>query len=158
MKYCRKCRTIFEDDITTCLECKDKLTYKVNIDDEVFLIKAYGFELERIKAALEDKEIPYIERLDKKERSAQAITGKNDALTNLYTTVEKYEYAIDLLYSIGAIKPEEDIEEDIKDEFDDMSPRKRTIVRIVSIVLFIIIVWLVVSGVDFIAALIKNML
>ena len=60
------------------------------------------------------------------------------------------------------MKPEDNtltVPEDIKiDDLDqDMSPRKRFWVRLASIVLFIIIVWIVITATDAGIALFKNL-
>ena len=58
MKLCTKCKRLHNDEDSVCSNCNARLE---NITDEntpVYLISACGFELERIKTALEDNSIP----------------------------------------------------------------------------------------------------
>ena len=81
---------------------------------------------------------------------------------NIIVPLAAYNHACDVLIVIGAMKPEDNtltVPEDIKiDDLDqDMSPRKRFWVRLASIVLFIIIVWIVITATDAGIALFKNL-
>ena len=76
-----------------------------------------------------------------------------------------YGKAMEILIGINAANPDETAPEDEleientpeAEEFEEMSSGKRIAVRIVSIVLFILLVALVVGGVDFITGAIKNL-
>lgn len=124
-------------------------------NDTVFLIKSSSFEHERIKAALEDAKIPFVERFDKKERSSEVITGKNEAIVNIYVRYDKLDQAIELLIGIGAIKIDGDLEKE--NIIEEMSSNKRTLIKIISIIIFILIIWFIIYGVDFVVGTIKGL-
>lgn len=181
MRYCEKCNYITDESMKNCPRCKSVLK-----KDEppknfpVAVITAAGFERERIAAALNDNGVPCTQRAAKKQPSAEIITGVNSATADILVAAGDYDKARDILVGIGAVKLEdEEIIEDSADnrnetkdnkntrkirkvktegheEFEEMSPKKRLFVRIVSVILFIIVVWGVVAGTDFIMSLIKD--
>ena len=60
MKYCSKCKKVhINTEIQNCPACKRKLIENPNGFSPVNIITANGFELERIKSALADSEIPF---------------------------------------------------------------------------------------------------
>lgn len=167
MRYCPKCQRVCEKEDEQCPFCKGRLKSQVGKQDPVFLIDSYGFDLDRIRAALEDEHIPFVERFKKKERSADALTGKNDAVVNLYVLYETLEKARDTLIGIGVLEPPFEIKEQsqetektkelIQKDEEEMSTKSRLFWRVISIVLFIVTVWAVVAGIDFVTALVKGL-
>lgn len=199
MKYCAHCCTLFERG-AICPDCKRELKKEIKHSDPVTVIRADGFERERIVAALRDNGVPCVEQFDKKERSADAVTGKLAAKVKIEVPFAALEQAKDILVGIGAVKlegekvlenesmpsgtsdenstksfayshtPRQDItqkktgkkkrkEKEPKPEpqWEEMSRTKRNVVRIVSAILFIIVVALVVFGTDFITGLVKEL-
>lgn len=165
MKYCDKCNYISDDKQDTCPNCKKAMTAvkQLSDDQQVSIMRVGGLEKERITAALEDSRIPFTQRPVKKQPSAEAITGKNSASVDIMVCYGDYEKAEDLLIGIGAIQLEntqiisekETETPKIEEEtFEEMSRTKRIIVRILSVILLILIVWGVVAGVDYIMELI----
>lgn len=167
MRYCPKCQRVCAKEDEQCPFCKGRLKCQVGERDSVFLIDSYGLDLDRIRATLEDEHIPFVERFKKKERSADALTGKNDAAVNLYVPYETLAKARDTLIGIGVMKPPSQIEEQnqetektkepVQEDEEEMSAKSRLFWRVISIVLFILIVWAVVAGVDFVATLMKGL-
>jgi hypothetical protein len=169
MKYCSKCKHLHNDDEQNCNECKCLLSDITDENTPVFILSAGGFELERIKTAFEDNQIPCYAVSQKKNLSADAVTGKSDIDSDLLVPYSAYEKAYDLCVGIGAID-KEDAEiladgisdnENIKsddEEFEQMSSAKRTTIRVVSAILLIVLFCAVIWGTDFITALIKNYL
>lgn len=167
MKYCPKCKKICDDKIDRC-DCGIKLVenVKLNDNDSVYLISAYGFEKSRISATLIDYDIPYEEKAEKKQLSGEVVTGYNSTLVRFYVPFKYIDKARDIMIGIGALK-DVPIEEgnfyneenkENKDEFEEMNPSKRKIVKIVSFILFLILIWGTVVGTDYIMALIKEIL
>lgn len=163
--YCNKCHRLYEDK-RTCPSCKNEiLTKKISNSSPVTTVTAFGIEKDRITAALEDADIPYATRADKKESSAKAVTGVDNARYRIEVPYSYYGKAMETLIGINAANPDETAPEDEleientpeAEEFEEMSSGKRIAVRIVSIVLFILLVALVVGGVDFITGAIKNL-
>ncbi|MEE0913571.1 MAG: hypothetical protein U0L76_03175 [Ruminococcus sp.] len=169
MKYCKKCNRMYNDSDEKCTECKKPL---YEIEDEntpVYLLSATGFELDRVKAALEDNGIPCDSLRKKNATSADAVTGFDTSEYYIVVPYSAYEKAYDTCVGIGAIKDEEAeildenvpySEENIKsvdEQFEEMSGAKRTTVRIVSAILLIILFAGVIYGTDFIMQLIKGL-
>lgn len=128
-----------------------------------FLVSASGFELERIRTALSDNGIPNDSKPQKRNFSAKAVTGTDISIQDIYVAESDYKKAYDLCVGIGAIKleGEETIlgEEEAAavEEFEDMPSGKRTAVRIVSAILFILLAAMVIFGVDAITGWIKSL-
>lgn len=132
-----------------------------------FLITASGFELERIRTALSDNGIPNDSKPQKRNFSAKAVTGVDNSVQDIYVAAEDYDKAYDLCVGIGAIKleGEEEIVSDdpnadelpADDEYEEMPDGKRKAVRIISVILFILIVAAVIFGTDFITGWIKDL-
>lgn len=127
-----------------------------------FLVSASGFELERIRTALSDNGIPNDSKPQKRNFSAKAVTGTDISIQDIYVAESDYEKAYDLCVGIGAIKLEGEetiLEEEaaVAEEFEDMPSGKRTAVRIVSAILFILLAAMVIFGVDAITGWIKSL-
>lgn len=170
MRYCKKCSYFTkEDNKERCPNCKQYLQKgEPQKSDSVIVIRTGGgIENDRITAALSDAKIPFSLHTAKKQASAEAITGQNNAVTDILVNFGNYDKAYDLLVGIGAIKLEnEEIindDENISDkekapeEFEEMGRAKRNIVRIVSVILFILVVFALIQGVDFVSNTIKGM-
>ncbi len=131
-------------------------------DNLKFLVSASGFELERIRTALSDNGIPNDSKPQKRNFSAKAVTGTDISIQDIYVAESDYEKAYDLCVGIGAIKLEGEetiLEEEAAaaEEFEDMPSGKRTAVRIVSAILFILLAAMVIFGVDAITGWIKSL-
>ena len=132
-----------------------------------FLVSASGFELERIKTALSDNGIPNDSKAQKKSFSAKAVTGVDNSEQDIYVSEEDYDKAYDLCVGIGAIRPEGEEQEILPDdeaapapaeeEFEDMPDGKRTAVRIISAILFVLLAAMVIFGTDAITGWIKSL-
>ena len=132
-----------------------------------YLLSASGFELERVKTALSDNGIPNDRKKKKRNFSAKAVTGVDNSEQDIYVAESDFEKAYDLCVGIGAIRleGEEEIlpadgdgaEAQPEEEFEEMSSRKRTAVRIISALLFILLVAAVIFGTDTITSWIKGL-
>lgn len=198
MKYCSHCCTLFERG-AVCPDCKRELKKVIKKTDPVTVIRADGFERERIVAALRDNGVPCIEQFDKKERSADAVTGKLAAKVKIQVPYAAMEQARDILVGIGAVRldgetvledenmpskaagnqeksyyyshtPKQEVQQKDKGkkkrktneskpepQWEEMSRTKRNVVRLVSAILFIIVVALVIFGTDFITGIVKEL-
>ena len=169
MKLCTKCKRLHNDEDSVCSNCNAKLE---NITDEntpVYLLSACGFELERIKTALEDNSIPCDSVIKDRELKKQEFINKNSAESDILVPFAAYEKAYDICVGIGAIKEEnteivdDDTEQNNSDEptldekFEKMSGVKRTTVRVLSAVAFLALVALAVYGTDAITGFIKGL-
>lgn len=168
MKICPKCKKIYDDSEVTCSDCRKKLKNIENKNTPVGVCKVSGVDRMRVHAALEDAGIPSGEQ--KVKASAEAITG--DDLSGVIITVpyQAYDKALDICIGIGVVdddtideKTKADIEskkeqydKDIE-EFEEMTPKKRTLVRIVSALLLILIFCLFIWGADWLIDFIKTL-
>ena len=131
MKYCPKCKKLYNDSDLVCTgeECKSRVLKTVEDEQtSVYLCSGDVIERDRVQAALSDCGI--------------------------------YEKAYDTAVGIGAIKLEgEEIIDEAADgePEEEMSDRKRNVVRIITAILFILIVALVIYGTDFITGFIKSL-
>lgn len=168
MKYCKKCKRIHNDTEEKCSTCGKSLLKITDENTPVYLLSASGFELKRIKAALEDAGIPSDNISQKHNFSAEAVTGYDISEYDILVPYSAYEKAYDICVGIGAINSGEEkiINDDgtlanndtesIDEQFEKMSGYKRTTVRIVSAILFLLLVAFAVYGTDFFTGLIKN--
>ncbi len=128
-----------------------------------FLLSAGGFELDRVKTALSDNGIPNDSKPQKRNFSAKAVTGVDNSEQDIFVAESDYEKAYDLCVGIGAIRLEGEEEQILdpggqaEDAAEEMSSGKRTAVRIISALLFILIVAAVIFGIDFISGWIKGL-
>ncbi len=166
MKYCPKCRKLYndEDTVCACSECKKKALE--TIADEttsVYLCDGDVIERDRVQAALEDSGIPSTYKRHMVSGNSQVVTGMDLDSFDILVPYELYEKAYDVAVGIGAIKVEgtEIIEDNydpaVTEEFEEMSRSKRTTVRVLSAILFIIVLALIIYGTDFITAFIKSL-
>ena len=170
MKYCKKCKRMYNDSEQCCTKCKKHYQLET-LDDQttpVYLTTATGFELDRIQAALEDSGIPSTSQPQEKALSADAVTGSDKTDRDILVPFAALEEARDICIGIGAIKPDgeeaqiddQDVEDAVNsdmDEYEEMSPAKRTTVKIISVILLIIIACLVIWGTDAITGWIKGL-
>ncbi len=168
MKYCKKCKHLHNDNEQTCTSCKRSLVEIENENTPVYILSASGFELTRVKTALEDNGVPCDTVAQKRNYSAEAVTGYDISEYDLLVPYSAYEKAYDICVGIGAFGDEnaEIVEDEAGDgsdvksateEFEEMSGVKRTTVRIVSAILLILIFCAVIWGTDFIVEFFKNL-
>jgi len=169
MKYCEKCNHITNDSTHTCPVCNNKTLKSGNPQGSfpVVVVRASGFEKNRICAVLDDENIPHSERIAKKQFSSDAVTGSSMADYDIMVPYDFYSKTFDLLVGINALNPdEEELNENakiasrsVKSDFDgeDYFSTKNRIIRIVSVILLMALVAGVVLGVDAIMALIKGL-
>lgn len=169
MKYCKKCKHLHNDNEERCTDCKKPLFEITDQTTPVYLMTASDFELIRVKAALEDSEIPCHSIPKKYTTSPSAITAYDTSLADILVPYAAYEKAYDVCIGIGAIKEgdEEILDDDgnlvnadtntDSEQFEEMSGTKRTIVRVVSAIFLLLIFAAVIYGTDFITSFIKNL-
>ena len=164
MKYCTKCRKLYNDEDLVCKDCKKG--HLETITDEstpVLLCSGDVMERDRVQAALKDNGITSDFRRKMVSANSQLLTGMDLDEFDILVPYNQYEKAFDTAVGIGAIKLEgaeiinEEVYDDGIEEFEQMSSSKRTIVRIVSALLFILVAAGIIFGVDFIMAFIKSL-
>ncbi len=163
MKYCPKCKKLYNDSDLVCTgeECKSRVLKTVEDEQtSVYLCSGDVIERDRVQAALSDCGIPSVYTRHMVTGGSQLVTGMDLDSFDILVPFELYEKAYDTAVGIGAIKleGEEIIDEaaDFEPE-EEMSDRKRNVVRIITAILFILIVALVIYGTDFITGFIKSL-
>lgn len=172
MKYCVECKKLCNGTDTICTDCNKKFREIIDINEPVLLTVIGGLERNIVCGALTDAQIPFVERsYDKGGVSNEIVTGYDAKLLNIaievpYSAIPK---AYDAIVSVG-IEPrfDEAILEEVKADIEQyklemkaeevpMSNAKRTTVKVLSAIAFIILVALAVFGTDYITGLIKNL-
>ena len=158
MKYCTKCKKLYSaEELTNCSRCGKRLTTNPSHYSPVEVVTANGFELERIKAALTEQNIPFSAQECRNDTGLQILNAAPPENTAITVPLGYYTQTMELLIGIGAVKEEElneTDEEKIQQERqafeEEMSPRKRFWVKLLSIILFIGIIAAVVFVADWI--------
>lgn len=156
MYYCPKCQVLSSDK--TCPSCGGKKLREPLPDDPVLLITADEMKASMIEAALEDHSMPCEERICGLGGPPAVLVGKS-AYTNknIFVPYGKLEAARDLLIGIG-IADNSDQPDNTEDGAEEMSPHKRVFWRIISVLLFILAVWGIVTAADYAANSLKDIL
>lgn len=150
MKYCTRCKKLFGAlETDDCPKCSKKLITEPNHYSPVEVVMANGFELERIKAALKNSEIPFTVSEAVKDAGIQILNSAPPENCRVFVPLSFYNQACELLIGIGALGDAEEIsaeEQDMleqkrqADEEKSLSPQKRFFSRLVFIILFIAVV------------------
>ena len=156
MRYCPRCQVLIKEGYR-CPACNSNKLREPQEGDLVMLLTATEEKCRRIGAALDDSKIPHEERVCGTEGVASAYAGDGGKCNkNVYVSYNRIQEAVDLMHSIGVTGREETDGE--SDEAAEMSPRKRFIVRAISVVLFILLIWAVVTVTDIAAVWVKSLL
>ena len=173
MKFCKECKKLHLDTDTMCTGCNKKLKDITAINEPVFLCVVGGVERSALCGALRDAQIPFVEmQYGRMGVSNEIVTGYDAKLLNLAVLVpysallKAYEIALSLelvdeSFEQFALCAKEDIKKyktSIKnDDSANMSRAKRTTVKVLSAILFVVILALVVFGTDYVMELIKTL-
>ena len=145
--YCAACRRIAEEG-ETCPHCGERELRPLLEEDPVFLAgidaESFGFlkeNLEREKIAFEAEEQPLPP--DGSVYSGKALLPGRD----IYVAARDLERADAVLSeTFASVK-----------EMNAMPQKKRIAVQIVSVFLFVVLIYLVIRGADAVAAFIRNL-
>lgn len=165
MRYCTKCKKLYKGDETEkCFVCGKKTISDPSHYSPVNVVTANGFELERIRAALHDADIPYSYQEARKDAGIQILNSAPPENCDVFVPLSAYEKTMDVLIGIGAVK--EDIsqadteklrEAEKAAEDEELPPEKARRIRILSgiafILLLVLVVWLVDIGFEFVKSL-----
>lgn len=167
MKYCPKCKRMYNDEETNCArdDCKHKALKPIEEETtSVYLCSGDVIERDRVQAALMDNGVPSVYARHGVTANSQVVTGQDFDGFDILVPYELYEKAYDIAVGIGAIKLEgeqiiedDNIEEIEPHPLEEMSRSKRTTVRVVSAILLIVVVALVIYGVDYIMKFITEL-
>ena len=159
MKYCPKCKRIYNsDEPQNCLICARKLINDPTRYSPVNIITANGFELERIKAALTDSKIPFSVQETAKDTGIQILNAAPPENGSVFVPLGFYTEACELLTGIGAMKEAEELNEDDKKKLKEECEKSETEFSdksnsFLSKLLFIIMFAAMIAAVVFVADL-----
>ena len=165
MKYCKKCGRIEKENAVYCPDCRNSRLAEGEPDRNfpVAVLRAAGFEKQRICSVLDDADIPYSTKIARKQFAADAVTGSSNADYDILVPYGFYAKTRDILIGINAVQPDEDdektkalSEEEEKELSDDYYSTKNKLIRAVAIILFLAVVTGVVLGVDAVMALVRG--
>ena len=173
MKYCSDCKKLYNGAEITCADCNKKYKDIVDINEPVLLCVVGSVERSLVCGALNDANIPFVEQqYGKLGVVNETVTGYDMKLLNIavlvpYSAVPK---AYEAITNVGVpVRFDDEILEAVKSdvekykltldekEGDNMSAVKRTTVKVLSAIAFIILVALVVFGTDYVMELIMNL-
>lgn len=167
MKYCTHCKLIFSNDNKiNCPKCRKKLISNPNHYSAVNIITANGFELERICSALTDADIPFSVQETRNDTGIKILNSAPPENSNIFVPLSSYEDALNTLIGINAVKDNHipEFDDEMQDELkkakasaqkEDISPKKRFWVKILSFIGFLAILAGVVYLTDYLMSLIK---
>ena len=164
MLYCPKCQVLSADD-EICPSCGSKKLREPESDDPTLLITANETKIEMIESAFEDHNILYEERICGLGGSPSVILGKiTNTNFNIFVPFSELDTAKKLLNGIGildeadALLLDQNKDANGEENTDEMDPRKKVIWRIISVVLFILVIWGIVTATDYAANAFKTIL
>lgn len=172
MKFCSDCKKPYQDNNEVCPVCEKKLKDIVDINEPVQLCITGGVERSMLCGALTDAQIPFVETVYGKQGvSNDLVTGYDVKLSNISVTVpySALPKAYDVMLSVGiendsiisiVSEAKQDIEKYklnmAQDNQESMSKAKRTTIKVLTAIGFLILVAVVVLGTDYVMELIKN--
>lgn len=168
MLYCPDCQVLTDE--TTCPSCGGKKLRTPEPEDPALLITADEYKSEMIESIFNEHHISYEERISGLGGPSSVIFGKTaNTNKNIFVPFSQLDACDKLLNGIGILEvtdaqlqeQELELEEETateKPEEKEMSRRERFLWRAVSIVLFIVAVWGVVTVADYAANAFKAFL
>ncbi|MBQ9516048.1 MAG: hypothetical protein IJR57_08055 [Ruminococcus sp.] len=173
MKYCKTCKALYPEKDEYCPACKKKLAQIKDINEPVRLCVIGGTERALLTGLLTDAEIPFVEDNTYPQGLAnEIVTGYDVKLSNISLLVpfSALPKASELLSSIETVEnPVASYVNEInaqierlkngtpEEEEKNMSPALRTTIKVITALLFLILVAVVVLGTDKIMELIKGL-
>lgn len=117
MKYCSKCKNLhFSKELDKCPRCGKKLINEPSHYSPVKIVTANGFELERIKSALTQADIPFSVSEEKYDTGLQILNSAPPENCAFCVPIAHYDKAVETLVGIGALSEEKIHELDKEDE------------------------------------------
>ncbi len=156
MKYCKKCKRLNFTEDTLCT-CGKKLIEDVKSDVPCELICADESDAVQIASSLNKADVPFSDVLtDKVQMMFGSVSGKH----TFYVPLCFYKKSIDTLASANNIEIPDYYDKILVSDdtqWEELPPLKRNIVRILSVIVFAVLVYLCVAGVDMAALFIKGL-
>lgn len=173
MNYCPNCQSLCDEE-ETCPYCGNKKLRQPEKTDPVLLVTADETRAGMIEAAFQTAGLPYEERFQEAGGVPSVVFGRVLTNKNLFVPYGMLESAKEIVEGISSLgegldeneldadeqQGNSDIEETESEQSEDegkrLSPTMRTVVRIVSVILFILVIWGVVTVSDYAANALKG--
>ena len=179
--YCPNCQSLCDDE-DICPFCGNRKLRLPEETDPVLLMTADETKAEMIEMVLQDAGILFEERTLGPGGPPSVLLGHNQVYLNknLFVPYGELERTREIVAGLfppdgeevpreqegfpaedeePAESPSGQEEEDPADDAEEeMSPRKRTVVRLISVILFLLAIWAVVSVSDYAANALKDFL
>lgn len=153
MLYCPKCKSICEDSAVRCPECGRRKLREPTQLDKVLLVTVSEMEAQRLEPVMRASGIPF-EMHPSNIDGIPSMYNSDAILSNqsFYVLLPQLEEAEKVVSSFRANEAEaaKAAAQDAPEE-KEMPRSKRILVQIVSAIAFILLIWLVVMGTDWIA-------
>lgn len=172
MRYCRICKAVYHENDEFCPVCRKKLSEITDINEPVQLCVIGGTERSMLCGLLDDAGIPHLENNHLAQGVAnEIVTGYDVKLNNMTVTVpfQALPQASELLSTIETVKNPvepmldeinaciEKLKADPDGKDSKMSPALRTTIKVVTAILFLILIAVVVFGTDALTGWIKGL-
>ena len=159
MLYCTKCRGVCQDSVSRCPNCKSSKLRPVEEEDLVRLYRVDQYTASLLEKRLSQEGVVF--RLEPFTTGWVSYLYDNDVLPTDKLVLARwsdYERAKGLSAEVSRqVEKERASVGEEEETFQDMPPKKRIAVQIVSVFLFIVLIMLVVYGADFIANWLKGL-
>ena len=179
MLYCPKCQLLIDSDTDRCAACGSKKLREPGPDDPVLLLTTDETNAVMIRSVFQENGIVFVEQDSGFGSPPSILLGSRPfyEARNIFVAFRDRNTAKELLNGIGIAdaqdaklesstpgpeegpEPEEPSEpeesSEPEEEPEPMSSRKRFFWRIVSAMMFILVVWGVVAAADFLANALK---
>lgn len=153
MLYCPKCKSLCEDSAVRCPECGRRKLREPTQLDKVLLVTVSEMEAQRLEPVMRASCIPF-EMHPSNIDGIPSMYNSDAILSNqsFYVLLPQLEEAEKVVSSFRANEAEtaKAAAQDAPEE-GEMPRSKRILVQIVSAIAFILLIWLVVMGTDWIA-------
>ena len=101
MLYCKRCGKLHRDGARLCENCGKNVYETEDINTPSYLVTACGFERSNIEGALTDNEIAFIEKPEKNETGANALTGSYSENHRILVPFQAYAKAREIIAGLG---------------------------------------------------------
>lgn len=158
MLYCTKCHGVCQDSTLKCPNCKSGKLRQVDDEDFVLLHRADQYAAQRLEEQFKERGVSY--RLEAFDGGRISYLYDSDVLpTDKMVLVRWGDYPVAREISTR-MKDELDREREAEtgeESFEAMSPKKRIVVQILSVIAFLVVIMLVVYGADAAANWLKGL-
>lgn len=156
MLYCSKCETVFDEGTRKCPNCGSlKDMREAAGDDYVYLHRADQYTAQRLTDDFNQNNIAY--RVEKFDNQRISYLYDSEVMPTDKSIYVKYEDLEGARECSARLKSQLEQENSDTEEFAEMPTKKRIIIQIVSVILFLLLITAVVLAADFVAEWFKGL-